>query len=90
MMMMITSSIIKLSLGMFLWVRLRATCAWIIMRLSRNKVYKSGGTNLGFKTIETEQGELLVALVGTTERKVPIVHCQARWLDHRTVPNTGE
>jgi len=60
------------------------------MRHARSDVCKSGGTNLAFKTTETDAGELLFALAGTTEGKAHNVHCQARWLDHRTAPNTGE
>lgn len=60
------------------------------MRHSRNNVYKSGDKNLAFETTETDAGELLVALVGTTEGRFSIVHCQARWMDHKTAPNTGE
>jgi len=48
------------------------------MRHSRNNVYKSGDKNLAFETTETDAGELLVALVGTTEGRFSIVHCQAR------------
>jgi hypothetical protein len=63
---------------------------WIIMRNFRNNVYKSGGINLTFKSTQTDEGKLLVALAGPTEGKAPNVHCQARWLDHTTTPNTGE
>jgi len=48
------------------------------MRHFKNNVFKSGGKNLAFETTETDAGELLVALVGTTEGRVTIVHCQAR------------
>jgi len=48
------------------------------MRHARSDVCKSGGTNLAFKTTETDAGELLFALAGTTEGKAHNVHCQAR------------